>query len=145
MLIGEITQAVSKGTLDATGWGTKAEWQRDLTIMHETYVRVTTEQMVRDCREEFETFGYRAVLERPGAILGLVSHLMLAKSPSQPHLQSHVSVSPQISQFIQFCQAPTALRNSVLSSSSPSFVSAPGSKSQSFTGSSFASPLTLAC
>lgn len=134
-LLERISEAISLGNVDATEWGTQAEWQRDMTMLHEAYVQEMGERLVKEARRIFETLGYRAVFERPGAILGLVSHMMLAEDKTLDTLQSYVDDSSQIAQFIQLCQSPTALRNAALklSPSTPTTVST--SKSQSATGS----------
>ena len=136
-LVEAISGAISLGEVDATEWGTRLEWERDVTMIFQKYLQLRSENMGRKSRGMFESLGYRAVLERPGAILGLVSQIMLAEGPSSAALDSHIAHSPQFLQFFRFCQAPAALRNIILapplSSSSP----ASRSTSQPSTGSSF--------
>ena len=66
-LVETISGAISLGEVDATEWGTRLQWERDVTMIFQKHLQLRSENMGRKSRGMFESLGYRAALERPGA------------------------------------------------------------------------------
>lgn len=143
-LADQVAAAITRGELDDRIWGQRAEWERELMYVQAKEVKLLTDANVKESRTEFEKLGYREVLERPGAIEGLLCLFLSAKSHSFPDILSFDS--PQLAQFYNFCQSPAARRKRVLASTLRSTVSAADSQSRQFTGLlSPNSTLAIAC
>lgn len=114
ILVDDILSGIARGDFSAGEWGEQDVWERDVLSVFEKYMQLSVDQLVEGGRGVFEGLGYRAVLERPGAILGLVQHFLLADSPSSSDLQAFAADSSQLDQLFHLCQSPTATRITVL-------------------------------
>ena len=139
-LFDRISTALAEGEVQYSEyWGERKEWEREVLQMREERLRVGRlgEVLVKDLEGVFDRWGYRSVLERPGAMVGMLSQLLPSLGFPQDSVQT-LSDAPQFKQLVRFCESPLALRRSILAASPPprNSVSTPGQRDSPSAGKS---------
>ena len=113
-LLNGILEAISKRTIDPTGWGSTESWERDIVLAQLQYLDSAKDYCSSILKADFECLDYRAVMERPGAVHATLDFLRSALRTNPTSSTSSILRKPVSSADSANLPSPNAPPHSLL-------------------------------